>query len=71
MLQAYPEFCRATFDLAPANFLTICSELQREYGKVQCSAISELQKEHQQVQHCSAQSLQTRLDIGLLHFVDQ
>ena len=33
-LQAYPEFCRATFDLAPDNFLTICTELQKAYGKV-------------------------------------
>lgn len=30
---AYPEFCRATFDLAPDNFLTICTELQKAYGK--------------------------------------
>jgi len=33
-VQAYPEFCRATFDLAPDNFLTICTELQKAYGKV-------------------------------------
>ena len=33
-LQAYPEFCRTTFDLAPDNFLTICTELQKAYGKV-------------------------------------
>ncbi|KAA6426574.1 MAG: calcium homeostasis regulater C 1 [Trebouxia sp. A1-2] len=30
---AYPEFCRATFDLAPDNFLTICTEMQKAYGK--------------------------------------
>ncbi|KAL3153477.1 hypothetical protein ABBQ38_011809 [Trebouxia sp. C0009 RCD-2024] len=30
---SYPEFCRATFDLAPGNFLTICEELQKAYGK--------------------------------------
>lgn len=33
-LQSYPEFCRATFDLAPDNFLTICSELEKAYGIV-------------------------------------
>lgn len=33
-MQSYPEFCRATFDLAPGNFLTICEELQKAYGKV-------------------------------------
>ncbi len=34
MMQAYPEFCRATFDLAPDNFLNVCTELQKAYGKV-------------------------------------
>ena len=53
MLQSYPEFCRATFDLAPDNFLTICAELEKAYGVVS--------HEHSYLHSCYAKTCDERV----------